>query len=82
VDIHSLSSDDVTAELASLSALLENCVEGGASIGFLWPMSDGEAEACWRTVAGPVAEGTRVLLVARDDAGSGTLAPTLRRFLL
>jgi GNAT superfamily N-acetyltransferase len=70
VKIHSLTSNDVTAELASLSALLENCVAGGASIGFLWPMSDGEAAAYWRTVVGPVAVRSRVVLVARDDAGA------------
>jgi acetyltransferase len=68
--IHSLTPDDVIAELASFSALLEDCVEGGASIGFLWPMSDGEAEAYWRSVVGPLAEGSRVLLVARDDTGA------------
>jgi GNAT superfamily N-acetyltransferase len=70
--IHRLAPDEIAASLPALSALLEDCVEGGASIGFLWPMSDGEAAAYWRSCVAPVTGGSRVLLVARDDAGAIT----------
>ena len=56
--------------MSALCALLEAVVSGGASIGFLWPMADGEAEAFWRSCVPPVTDGARVLLVARDDAGA------------
>lgn len=69
MNIESLGAGGIFAELQSLSALLEDCVDGGASIGFLSPMEQGEAEAFWRSVVGPVTDGTRVLLVARDDSG-------------
>lgn len=68
--IEALTARGIFAELASLCALLEDAVEGGASIGFLWPMADDEAEAYWRSVIAPVTEGSRVLLVARDDTGA------------
>jgi GNAT superfamily N-acetyltransferase len=70
VRIEALTPDTLVANLPALCALLEDCVEGGASIGFLWPMSDGEAEAYWRSCIAPITEGSRVLLVARDEAGS------------
>jgi acetyltransferase len=67
--IHRLAPDEIAASIPALSALLEDVVGGGASIGFLWPMAPGEADAFWRSCIAPVADGTRVLFVARDDAG-------------
>ena len=67
--IYRLAPDEIAANLTALSALLEDVVGGGASIGFLWPMSPGEADAFWRSCIAPVADGTKVFLVARDDAG-------------
>jgi len=67
--IQRLAPNDITAELPALCALLEDCVEGGASIGFLWPMSLGEADAYWRSCLAPVTDGSKLLLVARDDVG-------------
>jgi acetyltransferase len=69
VTIHLLAPDEIAANVPALSALLEDVVGGGASIGFLWPMSPGEADAFWRSCIAPVADGSRVLFVARDDAG-------------
>lgn len=71
------------ANLPGLCALLEDCVEGGASVGFLWPMAAGEAEAYWRSCIAPIAEGTKVLIIARDDTnarvvGSGQLDLSMR----
>jgi GNAT superfamily N-acetyltransferase len=50
----------------ALIALLQDSVDGGASVGFLPPLTLTEAKAYWRTVADAVGAGTRVLLVARD----------------
>ena len=56
-------------EIQGLSDVLIDCVEGGASVSFMLPMSRTKAEAFWRTVAASVSRGERVLLIAEDDAG-------------
>ncbi len=56
-------------ELAALAALLVDCVEGGASVGYLHPLPLVKALAFWRQVAESVALGKRVLLVAEDERG-------------
>ena len=57
------------AEIADLSRLLIDCVEGGSSVSFMHPLTRERADAFWRTVATDVAAGARALLVAEDDAG-------------
>jgi GNAT superfamily N-acetyltransferase len=56
-------------ELRELSAVLIDCVEGGASIGFMWPMTQDKAEAYWRVAATSAERGERVILVAEDALG-------------
>lgn len=55
--------------LAGLCDVLVDCVEGGASVNFMWPMTRAKAEAYWRGVAGSLARDERVLVVAEDDTG-------------
>jgi GNAT superfamily N-acetyltransferase len=55
--------------LAGLADLLLDCVEGGASVGFMHPLSRERALAFWRGVAADVRAGERVLIVAEDDDG-------------
>ena len=57
----------VAAEHDVLVALLTDVVDGGASIGFLPPLSRDEASEFWRGVAAAVGEGRRILYVARVD---------------
>ena len=59
----------VDAQLEALADVLVDCVEGGASVSFMRPMTRAKALAFWRTVAGGVARGERVLLVAEDAQG-------------
>ena len=62
------------AQLDQLADVLIDCVEGGASISFMWPMTRDKALAFWRKVADGVARGERVLLVAEDERGiAGTV---------
>ena len=49
--------------------MLIDCVEGGASVSFMLPMTRDRAVAFWRRVAAGVAAGERALLVAEDDRG-------------
>jgi len=46
-----------------------DCVEGGASVGFMQPLTPDRAVAFWRRVAQDVAAGERALLVAEDAKG-------------
>jgi ribosomal protein S18 acetylase RimI-like enzyme len=55
--------------LAQLSDLLIDCVEGGASVSFMHPLTDERARAFWRRVAEGVDTGGRALLVAEDEHG-------------
>ena len=52
-----------------LAELLIDAVEGGASVGFMQPLTQERAVAFWRAVAQGVAAGDRALLVAEDDQG-------------
>ena len=56
-------------ELDGLVSVLVDCVEGGASVSFLHPLTRERAAAFWRRVAGEVATGERALLVAEDAQG-------------
>lgn len=47
--------------------LLQDTVSSGASVGFLPPLSEEDAHQYWSGVIQEVAEGTCVLLVARDS---------------
>lgn len=56
-------------QLAQLAEVLVDCVEGGASVSFMLPLSHEHALAFWRKVAAGVANGERALLVAEDAQG-------------
>lgn len=55
------------AELDSLAAVLVACVDAGASVGFMHPLTHGRALAFWQGVAAAVLRGERALLVAEAD---------------
>src|SRR5262245_19782270 len=57
-------------EIEGLSDVLIDCVEGGASVSFMLPMSRAKAETFWRTASASVARGERVVLAAEDAAGT------------
>jgi len=57
------------AEIQGLARILIDCVDGGASIGFMHPLSPENALAIWRGIAVDVARGARALLVAADQSG-------------
>jgi GNAT superfamily N-acetyltransferase len=66
-------SDD---EIGSLSTLLVDCVEGGASVGFMQPIDSARAASFWRGVASSVQRGERALLVVDD--GEGAIVATVQ----
>jgi GNAT superfamily N-acetyltransferase len=58
------------AEIEALSDVLIDCVEGGAGVSFLLPMSRAKAQAYWRRMAASLARGERMVLTAEDAAGT------------
>ncbi|MGE3109055.1 MAG: N-acetyltransferase family protein [Phycisphaerales bacterium] len=66
--IHTLSRIG-PAELSALADVLIDCVESGASVSFMLPISRDRAVAFWQRVADDAARGARVVLVAQDESG-------------
>ena len=61
---------ELTSEhIQSLCDVLVDCVEGGASVGFMFPITRDRAIEFWSRVAQAVAAGKRALLIARDEVG-------------
>lgn len=56
-------------ELSGLCEVLIDCVEGGASVSFMWPMTRTKAETYWQGVAASLARAERVVVVAEDERG-------------
>jgi GNAT superfamily N-acetyltransferase len=80
VTLRALSPDEARERIGALSAVLIDCVEGGASVSFMAPLTQERADAFWRGVAEGVAAGERILLVA--EAGGvivGTVQVVLRQ---
>jgi predicted N-acetyltransferase YhbS len=56
-------------DIEQLAAVLVDCVEGGASVSFMLPLTQARAAAFWCCLAADVEDGRRALLVAEDEAG-------------
>jgi GNAT superfamily N-acetyltransferase len=69
VTLRRLGPNEAMACVEPLAELLIDCVAGGASVSFMWPLPRDKAMAFWRGVAEGVARGERVLLVAEDGEG-------------
>ncbi len=70
ITIRRVGASEAAACVAGLAEVLVDCVEGGASVGFMAPLPRERALAFWQGVAAGVARGERVLLVAEDEAGA------------
>ncbi len=73
ITIRRLPLLDDAASLPGLSRLLVDCVNAGASVGFLAPLQLSRAEAFWRKVAQGVADGDRLLLVAEAHGAAASV---------
>jgi acetyltransferase len=73
--IERLTAERAHAALPALIDVLYDAVEGGASIGFMPPLSDEIFRDYWRKVIDDVSGGSRLLLVARED---GYIAGTVQ----
>ncbi|MGR9169967.1 GNAT family N-acetyltransferase [Rhizobium sp. KDH_Rht_773_N] len=65
--IRLLSSTEAQAAIPDLCEVLADCVNGGASVGFMQPYAPADAEPYWRSVAEAVADGGTLLFGAEMD---------------
>jgi GNAT superfamily N-acetyltransferase len=74
IEIRRLGVDEVRANLDGLASVLADCVEGGASVGYMAPFSQEEARRVYEAYAAEVEDGRRILLAAfADGAVVGTV---------
>ena len=69
VTVRRLHPTDAESCVDALADVLIDCVEGGASVGFMRPLPRARALAFWHGVVAGVRRGERALLVAADGAG-------------
>ena len=72
-----LDGREAAERIAELSAVLIDCVEGGASVSFMAPLTRDRADAFWRRVADGVAANDRLLLIA-EDPSTGEIVGTVQ----
>lgn len=65
--VRRLDAQEAIASLPALSAILADCVEGGASVGFMSPFAPADAEPYWLGVAAAVERGEVLLFAAELD---------------
>jgi GNAT superfamily N-acetyltransferase len=78
VEIRRLAGAELDAQLDALAGVLEDCVAGGASVGYMWPFSHEDARAAFEGFAAEVAQGRRLILAALDN---GELVGTVQVIL-
>ena len=67
--ISTLSAVDLTTRIAEFGALLKACVDDGASVNFIAPFTQGEAETYWREKILPGLEADRRIVLGADIDG-------------
>jgi GNAT superfamily N-acetyltransferase len=68
------------ADIRGLAEVLIDCVEGGASVSFMQPLSRARALEFWRGIAADVGADARALLAAEDTGGLiGTVQIALKQ---
>ena len=69
VTVRLLGAEEARKGIGQLADVLLDCVEGGASVSFMLPMTREKALRFWEKVADGVARGERTLVVAEDEQG-------------
>lgn len=66
-DIRILDADAARAAVPQLCDVLSDCINGGASVGFMLPFSPEDAAVYWHEIADAVAAGAIVLAIAKHE---------------
>ncbi len=69
--IRPLDADELGRRAGELSEVLVDCVEDGASVGFLLPLTIDRAGVYWQKIKEAVRRGERILVVAESMAEDG-----------
>jgi GNAT superfamily N-acetyltransferase len=75
ITIRPLSGAEAETSIPALAEVLSDCVEGGASLGFMQPYGAADARPYWRDIAKAVEGGGILLVVAEVD---GVIAGTVQ----
>ncbi len=67
--VRTLAAAGIDAHADALGAILVDCVEGGASVGFIRGVSIERATQFWRDVAAKARDDGRTVIIAEDDSG-------------
>jgi GNAT superfamily N-acetyltransferase len=73
---HDASGDapgGATGDAPALAQVLLDCVEAGASVSFMWPLSQQQALAFWDGVLASARRGERIVLLAEDSVSGDTV---------
>jgi GNAT superfamily N-acetyltransferase len=66
IEVRNLGVEEARRERSALAAVLADCVEGGASVSFMWPFSQFDAEQFFDKVIEGLGSGERLVLAAYD----------------
>jgi GNAT superfamily N-acetyltransferase len=66
-EIRLLTAEEARAAIPDLCEVLVDCVDSGASVGFMQPYTPADAEPFWQGVAASVEAGATLLAVAEID---------------
>jgi len=80
VSLRILTPPEALDRCSALADVLIDCVEGGASVGFMAPLTRERARAFWLGIADGVARGARTLLVA-ESVATGNIVGTVQLVL-
>ncbi|CCD36562.1 GCN5-related N-acetyltransferase [Candidatus Paraburkholderia kirkii UZHbot1] len=69
ITVRRVGANEASRYIEALADVLIDCVEGGASVSFMLPISRATAVDFWTLVAHGVARNERILLVAEDAGG-------------
>ncbi|SAK47485.1 GNAT family N-acetyltransferase [Caballeronia ptereochthonis] len=70
ITVRRVGANEASGYIETLADVLIDCVEGGASVSFMLPISRATAVEFWTRVAHGVARNERILLVAEDAKGN------------
>ena len=78
IEIRRLQPEDLREHIDALAAVLHDCVEGGASVGYMAPFSAADARRAFEGFAAEAEQGRRLILAAFLD---GELVGTVQVIL-
>ncbi|ALL68133.1 GCN5-related N-acetyltransferase [Paraburkholderia caribensis MBA4] len=79
ISVRRVGAHEAAQCIDGLADVLIDCVAGGASVSFMWPLARDKAIAFWQMVAAGVERGERALLIAED--ADGCIAGTVQLVL-